>query len=106
MVEGVHSGFRKGLEIVGVGYRAEFKEGSLQLNLGFSHPYVFKLPPGIQANVERQVFISIEGIDKHLVGETAARIRRIRPPDSYKGKGVRYQGEKLKLKENKKSAKK
>lgn len=106
MVEGVHSGFRKGLEIVGVGYRAEVKEEGLQLSLGFSHPCIFKLPPGIKANVERQVFISLEGIDKHLVGETAARIRRIRPPDSYKGKGVRYQGERLKLKESKKSAKK
>jgi len=106
MVEGVHRGFRKGLEIVGVGYRAEVREDGLHVSVGYSHPVVFRLPDGIRATVERQVYISLEGVDKYLVGETAARIRRVRPPDSYKGKGIRYQGEVLKLKESKKSAKK
>jgi large subunit ribosomal protein L6 len=106
MVEGVHRGFRKGLEIVGVGYRAEVREDGLHVSVGYSHPVVFRLPDGIRATVERQVYISLEGTDKYLVGETAARIRRVRPPDSYKGKGIRYQGEVLKLKESKKSAKK
>lgn len=106
MVEGVHRGFRKSLEIVGVGYRAEMRESDLHVVVGYSHPVTFKLPEGVRASVERQAYISLEGVDKYLVGETAARIRRIRPPDSYKGKGIRYQGEALKLKESKKSAKK
>ncbi|MCY3985509.1 MAG: 50S ribosomal protein L6, partial [Candidatus Dadabacteria bacterium] len=81
--------------------------GQLKLSLGYSHPVDFVLPSGVEANVgERGTLLSLHGIDKQLVGETAARIRRVRPPDSYKGKGVRYEGEKLKLKPGKAGASK
>ena len=93
MVTGVTDGFNKVLEIVGVGYKAEAKGKALNLNLGFSHPVVFELPEGIQAVVDKQTRITISGSDKQLVGEIAAQIRRIRPPEPYKGKGVRYAGE-------------
>lgn len=95
MVKGVTDGFTKILEIVGVGYKAEAKKGILQLSLGFSHPVLFILPQGISAEVEGNTVIKIGGIDKELVGETAARIRSFRKPDVYKLKGVRYRGEKL-----------
>ena len=95
MVKGVTDGFTKILEIVGVGYKAEAKKGILQLSLGFSHPVLFTLPQGISAEVEGNTVIKIGGIDKELVGETAARIRSFRKPDVYKLKGVRYRGEKL-----------
>lgn len=95
MVKGVTDGFTKTLEIVGVGYKAEAKKGALQLSLGYSHPVVFPLPEGISAEVETNTVIKIGGIDKELVGETAARIRSLRKPDVYKLKGVRYRGERL-----------
>ncbi len=95
MVKGVTDGFTKTLEIVGVGYKAEAKKGALQLALGYSHPVVFQLPEGISAEVEANTVIKIGGIDKELVGETAARIRSLRSPDAYKLKGVRYRGERL-----------
>lgn len=95
MVKGVTEGFTKILEIVGVGYKAEAKKGALQLSLGYSHPVVFPLPEGISAEVEGNTVIRIGGIDKELVGETAARIRSLRKPDVYKLKGVRYRGERL-----------
>ncbi|MBI5575623.1 MAG: 50S ribosomal protein L6 [Deltaproteobacteria bacterium] len=95
MVKGVTDGFTKTLEIVGVGYKAEAKKGSLQLALGYSHPVVFALPDGISAEVEANTVVKIGGIDKELVGETAARIRSLRRPDAYKLKGVRYRGERL-----------
>jgi large subunit ribosomal protein L6 len=95
MVKGVTEGFTKTLEIVGVGYKAEAKKGALHLALGYSHPVVFPLPEGISAEVEANTVIKVTGIDKELVGETAARIRSLRKPDVYKLKGIRYRGERL-----------
>ncbi len=92
MIEGVQKGFTKQLEIRGVGFRAANEGQGLVLNLGFSHPVNFALPEGITATVEKNV-ITIAGIDKQLVGETAAKIRKQRPPEPYKGKGIRYVGE-------------
>lgn len=93
MVEGVSQGFRKVLEINGVGYRAELKGQSLHLTLGFSHPIVFPLPSGVSASVERQTVITLECYDKQVLGQAAAELRSFRPPEPYKGKGIRYQGE-------------
>ena len=95
MVKGVSDGFSKTLEIVGVGYKAEAKPGKLQLALGYSHPVVFPLPQGITAEVEANTVIKVNGIDKELVGMTAAKIRQLRKPDVYKQKGIRYRGERL-----------
>jgi len=95
MVKGVTEGFTKTLEIVGVGYKAESRKGALHLALGYSHPVVFPLPEGISAEVEANTVIKVTGIDKELVGETAARIRLLRKPDVYKLKGIRYRGERL-----------
>jgi large subunit ribosomal protein L6 len=101
MIRGVEQGFTRTLEIVGVGYRAEARGQVLQLSLGYSHPILFQLPPGIQARVDRQTVITIEGIDRQLVGETAATIRRLRPPEPYKGKGIKYAEEILRRKAGK-----
>jgi len=102
MVEGVTKGFEKGLEVSGVGYRAEKDGNNLVLRVGFSHPVVVKPRPGINFDVDaKNVGIKVIGINKELVGQTAAEIRRIRPPDAYKGKGVRYTGERIKLKAGK-----
>jgi large subunit ribosomal protein L6 len=102
MCEGVSKGFSSTLEINGVGYRAEAKGNSLiQFTLGYSHPILFQLPPGIRANVERQTVVTIEGIDKQLLGEVAAAIRRLRLPEPYKGKGVKYANEKIRRKAGK-----
>ncbi len=98
MVEGVHTGFTKELELVGVGYRVESKGDTLTFHLGYSHPIEFPLPEGITATVERQNRIVIKGADKELVGLTAARIRALRKPEPYKGKGVRYVGEVIRRK--------
>ena len=95
MVQGVTEGFTKTLEIVGVGYKAEKKPRALQLTLGYSHPVPFPLPEGIDAELESPTVIRVTGTDKELVGETAARIRRLRSPDVYKNKGIRYRGERL-----------
>lgn len=95
MVSGVGEGFTRVLEIVGVGYKAEVKSGSLQLALGYSHPVIFPLPQGITAEVEGNTVIKLTGMDKELVGQTAARIRMLRKPDAYKNKGIRYRGERL-----------
>ena len=102
MVEGVSKGFEKNLELVGVGYRAAMKGNALSLQLGFSHDVDIVPPPGITFASGKQTEIKISGIDKQVVGEIAARIRRIRPPEPYKGKGVRYAGEKVRRKEGKK----
>ncbi|MGI8841796.1 MAG: 50S ribosomal protein L6 [Caulobacteraceae bacterium] len=102
MVVGVTDGYQQTLELVGVGYRAALKGQSLAMQLGFSHEVDIAPPPGIAFSVPRPVEIRIAGIDKQLVGETAARIRKIRPPEPYKGKGVRYAGEKVRRKEGKK----
>jgi large subunit ribosomal protein L6 len=102
MVVGVTTGYEQTLELVGVGYRAAMKGQALSMQLGFSHDVDVKPPQGISFAVPRQTEIKISGIDKQLVGETAARIRRIRPPEPYKGKGVRYAGEQVRRKEGKK----
>jgi len=102
MVHGVSQGYEEVLELVGVGYRAAMKGSNLSMQLGFSHDVDIPPPAGITFAVPRQTEVRIAGIDKQLVGETAARIRRIRPPEPYKGKGVRYAGEKVRRKEGKK----
>ena len=93
MVEGVTDGFERKLEIQGVGYRAQLKGKSLELALGYSHPVTVEAPEGIEFEVPQPTEIVVRGIDKQLVGEVAARIRKRRPPEPYKGKGVRYAGE-------------
>lgn len=102
MVVGVTEGYERNLELVGVGYRAAMKGDMLSMQLGFSHDVELKAPEGVAFAVPKQTEVKISGIDKQLVGETAARIRRIRPPEPYKGKGVRYAGEKVRRKEGKK----
>ena len=102
MVQGVTQGYERVLELVGVGYRAAMKGQSLSMQLGFSHEVEIAAPAGITFATPRQTEIRISGVDKQLVGETAARIRKIRPPEPYKGKGVRYSGEKVRRKEGKK----
>jgi large subunit ribosomal protein L6 len=102
MVEGVTKGYEETLELVGVGYRAAMKGQALSMQLGFSHDVDIPPPAGISFAVPKQTEVRISGIDKQLVGEVAARIRRIRPPEPYKGKGVRYAGEKVRRKEGKK----
>lgn len=102
MVVGVTEGFEQTLELVGVGYRAALKGQALSMQLGFSHDVDVPPPAGITFVVPKQTEIKISGIDKQVVGEIAARIRRIRPPEPYKGKGVRYAGEKVRRKEGKK----
>ncbi len=102
MVLGVSQGFTRKLEIEGVGYRAEMQGKNLVLNVGFSHPVVVEPPPGISFEVEKGTrVLSVLGADKEMVGEMAARIRRIRPPEPYKGKGIRYQGEHVRRKAGK-----
>jgi len=101
MVEGVVNGYEKRLEIVGVGYRATLKGQDLELALGFSHPVPFPAPDGIEFEVPAPTRIVVRGIDKQLVGEVAAEIRKIRKPEPYKGKGVRYQGEVVRRKAGK-----
>jgi large subunit ribosomal protein L6 len=101
MVEGVTKGFEKILELSGVGYRAQKAGDKISLQIGFSHPVEFTPPTGIEIVVEGTNRVKIMGVDKELVGETAAQIRAIRPVDSYKGKGVKYAGEKLRLKPGK-----
>ena len=101
MVDGVTKGFEKNLELSGVGYRAQKTGNKLTLQIGYSHPVEFDPPQGIDIVVDGNTKIRIAGIDKELVGETAAEIRRIRIPDAYKGKGVKYAGEKLRLKPGK-----
>ncbi|MEV4533561.1 50S ribosomal protein L6 [Asanoa sp. NPDC049518] len=101
MVVGVTDGYRKSLEIAGTGYRVTAKGKDLEFALGFSHPVVVQAPEGITFTVERPTLFHIAGIDKQQVGEVAANIRKIRPPEPYKGKGVRYQGEVIRRKAGK-----
>lgn len=103
MVTGVSDGYQRKLELVGVGYRAALQGKDLNLTLGFSHPVVFQAPEGITIEVPTQTEILIKGADKQSVGQVAAKIRGFRPPEPYKGKGVRYAGEKITLKEAKKA---
>ena len=101
MVIGVSVGFKKELSIVGVGYKATLAGNKLTLNLGYSHPIVYQLPDGVKLTVEEGTKMVVSGCDKQLVGETAAQIRRFRPPEPYKGKGIRYVDERIVLKEGK-----
>ena len=101
MVDGVTRGFEKNLELAGVGYRAQKTGDKLTLQIGYSHPVEFEPPKGIDITVDGTNKIRISGVDRELVGETAAEIRRLRVPDSYKGKGIKYAGEKIRLKPGK-----
>jgi len=101
MVDGVTKGFAKSLEIQGVGYKAEPKPFGVQLVVGFSHPVPYHAPKGIKISVDSNVLVRIEGVDKELVGQVAAEIRNIRPPEPYKGKGIRYVGEQVRRKAGK-----
>ena len=102
MILGVSEGFEKNLQLVGVGYRAQAKGSVLSLNLGFSHPVEYEVPQGIKIETPSQTEIIVKGSDKQLVGQVAAEIRFFRPPEPYKGKGVRYKNETISLKETKK----
>ena len=103
MAHGVTDGFEKKLELVGVGYRAQCQGKKLNLTLGFSHPVDFQVPEGITIETPSQTEIVVRGMDKQLVGQVAAEIRRFRPPEPYKGKGVRYADERVVIKEAKKT---
>lgn len=101
MAQGVSQGFNRVLDINGVGYRAEVKGQDIHMTLGYSHPVVFPLPQGVTAAVERQIIITLSGADRQLLGETAAKIRSLRPPEPYKGKGIKYREEFIKRKAGK-----
>jgi large subunit ribosomal protein L6 len=103
MVTGVKDGFERKLEIVGIGYRAQMQGKSIQLALGYSHPVLFPLPDGVTAEIDRQTAITLRGPDKALLGQTAAKLRALREPDPYKGKGIRYVGEVVRRKVGKKA---
>jgi large subunit ribosomal protein L6 len=103
MVSGVKDGFERKLEIVGIGYRAQMQGKNMQLALGYSHPIVFPLPAGVSAEIEKQTLITLKGADKALVGQTAAKLRELRKPDPYKGKGIKYAGEVIRRKVGKKA---
>jgi large subunit ribosomal protein L6 len=105
MVTGVTDGYQKVLLLNGIGYRAEAKGSSIVLNLGYSNPVDFELPDGISATVDKNTQITLSGIDKELLGETAARIRKLRPPEPYKGKGIMYSDERIIKKAGKAAAK-
>ena len=101
MVEGVSAGFKKELELIGVGYRAQMQGKKLVLSVGYSHPVEFEEIEGIKLGVEGNTKVSIEGINKEVVGQYAAKVRAVRPPEPYKGKGIRYVGEYVRRKEGK-----
>ena len=103
MVTGVKDGFERKLEIVGIGYRAQMQGKNIQFALGYSHPVIFPLPDGITAEIEKQVSLTLRGADKALLGQTAAKLRALRKPDPYKGKGIRYAGEVIRRKVGKKA---
>jgi large subunit ribosomal protein L6 len=103
MVEGVTKGFEKRLELQGVGYRASLRGTDLELNVGFSHPVVIKPPQGISFEVPDATSVLVKGIDKQQVGEIAAQVRKVRPPEPYKGKGIRYEGEYVRRKVGKRA---
>jgi large subunit ribosomal protein L6 len=103
MVEGVTKGFEKRLELQGVGYRASLRGSDLELNVGFSHPVVIRPPQGISFEVPEATSVLVKGIDKQQVGEIAAQVRKVRPPEPYKGKGIRYEGEYVRRKVGKRA---
>ena len=100
-VAGVSVGFTRVLEINGVGYRAEVKGDMIQFALGYSHPILYRLPEGVRASVEKQVTVTLEGSDRQILGEVAAQIRKLRPPEPYKGKGIKYANETIRRKSGK-----
>jgi large subunit ribosomal protein L6 len=102
LVRGVSTGYAKTLEITGTGYRAAVQGSNLVMNLGFSHDVVYAIPPGIKVTCEKPTTIKVEGVDKRLVGQVCAEIRTWRPPEPYKGKGVKFEGEQIRRKEGKK----
>jgi large subunit ribosomal protein L6 len=104
MVAGVTQGFEKKLEIMGIGSRADLQGNALKLTLGFSHPILYPIPKGIQIEVEKQTLVAVRGIDKQLVGTVAAKLRSVKPPEPYKGKGIRYLGERIRKKVGKTKA--
>ncbi len=104
MVHGVNEGYARKLELIGVGYRAEMKAKKLQLTIGYSHPILFSPPEGVTIQTPTQTSIVVTGIDKQLVGQVAAKIRSFRPPEPYKGKGIRYEGEYVRRKAGKAAA--
>ena len=104
MATGVSKGFTRVLEINGVGYRAEVKGQQINFALGYSHPIVYQLPPGVTAKVDRQVIITLEGADRQLLGTVASQIRELRPPEPYKGKGIKYAEETIRRKAGKAAA--
>jgi large subunit ribosomal protein L6 len=104
MITGVTRGFEKRLEIIGVGFRADLQDKALKLSLGFSHPILYSIPQGIQMAVDKQTQITIKGIDKQQVGTVAAKLRSMKPPEPYKGKGIRYVGERIRKKVGKTKA--
>ena len=101
IVVGVSTGFTRILEIVGVGYRAEVKGQAIHLSLGYSHPIVYQLPEGVQASVERQTVLTVQANNRHILGEVTAQIRGLRPPEPYKGKGIKYADERIRRKAGK-----
>jgi large subunit ribosomal protein L6 len=101
MIEGVTAGYSKSLELVGVGYRAAAKGSDVELQVGYSHPVLIEAPEGIAFEVPQPTRINVSGIDKVLVGQVAANIRKVRPPEPYKGKGIKYQGEQIRRKAGK-----
>jgi large subunit ribosomal protein L6 len=103
MVEGVTKGFEKRLELQGVGYRASLRGTDLELNVGFSHPVVIRPPQGVSFEVPEATSVLVKGIDKQQVGEIAAQVRKVRPPEPYKGKGIRYEGEYVRRKVGKRA---
>jgi large subunit ribosomal protein L6 len=105
MVDGVFKGFTKILEIQGVGYKAEAKPYGVNLIVGYSHPVKYEAPKGIKISVENNTVVKVEGADKEVVGQVAAELRSVRPPEPYKGKGIRYQGEQVRRKAGKTGAK-
>ena len=104
MVQGVSQGYSRSLEIHGVGYKAELQGGGLKLTVGFSHPVDFKAPAGIKFTVDNNTLIKVDGVDKELVGQVASEVRKVRPPEPYQGKGIRYQGEHVRRKAGKTGA--
>lgn len=103
-VIGLSQGFSRTLEIIGVGYRAEVKGNALHLSLGYSHPIVYQLPPGMLAKVDKQTIVTLESSSRHILGEVAAQIRALRPPEPYKGKGIKYSDERIRRKAGKAAA--
>jgi large subunit ribosomal protein L6 len=104
MVTGVTQGFEKKLEIVGVGFRVDLQGSTLKLTLGYSHPILYPLPKGIKVEIEKQTLLTVKGIDRQQVGIVAAKLRSIKPPEPYKGKGIRYAGERIRKKVGKTKA--